>query len=72
MAYRIDQHLNKNFPFSFTAKTDDWMLFLLIDNLGYQQARNIEINIKMMKSKKFIENLKQFPEIIKRLTLKYE
>lgn len=39
LAYRMDQHLNKDYIKSFTAKADDWMVFWHIDNLGYDQAR---------------------------------
>jgi putative endonuclease len=46
LSYRIEQHLNKDFSDSFTAKTDDWELFLFIDDLHYDQARRIEEHIK--------------------------
>jgi putative endonuclease len=36
---RFSQHLNKTFSTSFTAKADDWSIFLKIENLEYQQAR---------------------------------
>jgi len=68
---RLDQHLNKDFTKSFTAKVDDWKLYLSIDDLIYQQARLIESHIKRMKSKVYIENLKKHPEIIEKLRSKY-
>jgi len=43
-----------------------------IDNLEYLQARKIEAHIKRMKSRKFIENLKKYPEIQKRLIKLYQ
>jgi putative endonuclease len=70
-SYRIDQHLSKEYFKSFTAKTDDWVLFWYEDNLEYKQARNIESYIKRMKSKIYIQNLKKYPKIISKLKEKY-
>ncbi|MBI4945403.1 MAG: GIY-YIG nuclease family protein [Bacteroidetes bacterium] len=53
---RIDQHLEKLYKNSFTAKTDDWELFFSIENIEYRQARHIEKHIKKMKSKQYIFN----------------
>ena len=71
LSYRIEQHLNKDFIRSFTAKTDDWELFFYVDDLQYAQARLIEEHIKKMKSKAYIQNLKKYPEIMQRLIVKY-
>lgn len=71
LSYRIEQHLNKEFTDSFTTRTDDWKLFLFCDDLKYEQARAIEMHIKQMKSKSYIQNLKKYPEIIEKLKLKY-
>ena len=71
LSYRIQQHFNKDFNNSFTAKTDDWELFFFVDNLHYDQARLIEQHIKQMKSKAYIQNLKKYPEIIQKLIVKY-
>ena len=68
---RIEQHISKHFRKSFTAKSDDWNLFFLNNNLQYQQARLIESHIKRMKSRKYIENLKKYPDIMERLIHKY-
>ncbi len=51
----------------YTATTNDWELFLFIESTDYSQAVRIEKHIKKMKSKTFIINLKQYPEIIERL-----
>jgi putative endonuclease len=72
LSYRIDQHLTKSFIKSFTAKSDDWEIFLSIDDLEYQQARSVELHIKKMKSKIYIENLKKYLAIAKKLIEKYE
>lgn len=50
---------------------EDWELYLSIDELTYQQARLIEIHIKKMKSKTYIQNLAKYPEIIERLKVKF-
>ena len=68
---RHEQHLNKEFKRSFTSRAGDWIIYLEINDLGYNQARKIELHIKRMKSRKYIENLKQYPEIIKRLIDRY-
>jgi len=65
-------HLDKDLGRGFTAKAADWKAFLVIDNLEYRQARSVESHIKRMKSRKYIEDLKRFPEISQRLILKYE
>ena len=70
-SYRIEQHFNKDFADSFTAKTDDWVLYFFVDDLEYEQARSIEEHIKKMKSKRYIQNLKKYPEIIQKLIMKY-
>jgi len=68
---RLSQHRNKEFQSSYTSKTDDWELFLSIEDLEYKQARNIEQHIKKMKSRKYIQNLDRYPDIINRLKEKY-
>ena len=69
---RFEQHLSKFYPNSHTSKADDWTPFLVIDNLSYSQARNIEKHIKKMKSKVYIRNLRKYPNIIHRLKEKYK
>jgi putative endonuclease len=65
VSYRIDQHINKEFAKAFTVNADDWMLFFFRDDLGYKQARLIERHIKNMKTKAYIQNLKNYPELLK-------
>ena len=71
LSERLNQHKLKYFSSAITKKTDDWILFLSIDGLLYQQARNIEKHIKKMKSALYIENAIRFPNIIQALILKY-
>ena len=55
----------------FTAKADDWELFLNIDCTSYSQALKIEKHIKSMKSSIYIKNLAQYPEIGLKLKEKF-
>ena len=56
----------------FTTKADDWELFLFIDNLEYKQALEIEAHIKKMHSKKYINDLKSYPELRDKLIHRYK
>ena len=71
-SYRIEQHLNKDFKDAFTTLAQDWTLFYFIDELGYEQARQIEKQIKKMKSSTYIRNLKEYPEIIEKLKERFK
>jgi putative endonuclease len=68
---RIEQHLSEHFPGAFTSTAKDWFIYFVIENWGYTQARKIEAHIKRMKSRKYIEDLKKYPEMTKRLTDRY-
>jgi putative endonuclease len=69
---RIDQHLSDFFAGAFTATAKDWIIYFHIDGLTYKQARSVEVHIKRMKSKKFIEDLKKYPELVEKLILLYK
>jgi len=70
---RLEQHLEKIYNNkAFTAKANDWKIFLAIKCSKKTQAFAIEKHIKRMKSKKYIENLNTYPEIITKLKMKYE
>ncbi len=64
---RLIEHRNKKFANSFTSVADDWELFLEISELEGSIARKIENHVKSMKSKKYIENLKKYPEMRSKL-----
>ncbi len=68
---RIDLHKQKKFQGAYTKISDDWELYLSINDLEYKQARAIESHIKRMKSKVYIENLLKYPIIIERLREQY-
>ena len=52
---------------SFTHKASDWEIFLLIPCDTKEKAVFIESRIKKMKSRKYIENLKKYPEMIEKI-----
>ena len=68
---RLVEHITGVFENSFTSKATDWVLFLKIENLEYNQARAIESHIKRMKSKIYIENMKNYPDLIEKLKVRY-
>jgi putative endonuclease len=51
----------------FTSAANDWEEFLFIECRDATQAIRVEKHIKKMKSRKYIENLKKYPEIIVKL-----
>ena len=54
---RIVKHNNQSYgKHRFTAKADDWELFLYIPTHEYLKATRIEKKIKSMKSAKYIRN----------------
>jgi len=64
-------HQSKKYKDSFTARASDWILFFTIDKMTLNQSRHIEVHIKKMKSRKYIQNIKGFPEMIEKLKRKY-
>ncbi len=68
---RIKKHLNNFYKNKYTAKAKDWVLYLKIDCETNDQARRIENHIKKMKSKKYINDLIKYPEILTALLAKY-
>ena len=67
---RLEFHKNADTR-KFTYNATDWILFLKIDCTNKKQALSIEKHIKNMKSKTYIQNLLQYPEIIQKLLEKY-
>ena len=68
---RLERHLEKYYENKFTGKISDWELFFEIDCDSMKQAMQIEKHIKKMKSKKYLNDLKKFPEISEKLKMKY-
>jgi putative endonuclease len=67
---RTNDHLKKKQD-GFTSNADDWELFLSISGLEYKPARKIETHIKKMKSRKYVEDLKRYPDLREKLIKKY-
>jgi len=68
---RILLHIEKQFKDSFTSRANDWELFHTIPCISRTQAMQIESHIKKMKSRKYILNVKEYPEISDKLKIKY-
>ena len=68
---RIDRHNNDYFDDKYTKSGKPWELFLEILCTNDNQARAIEKHIKSMKSKKYIQNLKTYPEIAEKLLARF-
>jgi putative endonuclease len=69
---RLERHLTKFYAKKFTATTSDWELFYQIPCSSLKQAMNIEKHIKRMKSKMYIQNLKEYPALAEKLQLRYD
>jgi putative endonuclease len=69
---RLNEHNNGKYSNSFTGKAKDWEVYYLVENLELTVALRIEKHIKRMKSRRYIENIKLYPEIIEKLILKYD
>ncbi len=69
---RIKLHNSGSFGYkSYTYKAFDWDLFLIIPCETIEQAVFTETRIKRMHSRKYIENLKKYPEIIEKILKEY-
>ena len=68
---RLDYHLTGIFKNSYTTKYDDWEIFFEIPNLSITTAIKIEAHIKKMKSKTYLQNLKQYPEMVQKLIVRF-
>ncbi len=71
LTVRLQQHLDGSFDHAFTKRATDWVVFLTICDLHYQQARAIEQHIKSMKSSQYIRNLKAYPELRQKLIKRF-
>jgi len=68
MNTRLEEHLQGKYLKSYTKKANDWVIYFRVDNLTLDLARKMEYHVKKMKSKKYIENLKAYPELLEKLT----
>ena len=67
---RMEFHRNPESR-KFTAKANDWEVFMKIECSSKEQGLKVESHIKRMKSKKYIYNLKSYPEMQIKLLNKY-
>ncbi len=68
---RILQHNTSFYKNSFTSKATDWELYTKIECKNRKTARAIEKHLKKMKSKRYLQNLKRYPEIGSKLLKRY-
>ena len=68
---RLEQHRMHIYSKGFTRRASDWELFYKAEGLNHVQARKIELHLKRMKSRKYVENLLVHPEIIEKLKDQY-
>ena len=65
-------HFHKNAEaHKYTHKADDWILMFTIACDNKSQMLGIEQHIKKMKSKTYIQNLIQYPEMVSKLKIQY-
>ena len=69
---RLNQHNTGYNNNSFSLKGIPWVAFLHLECNSREQARKVEMHIKKMKSKKYINNLKQYPEMQEKLLKRFE
>ena len=69
---RLKEHNDKAYEHSYTSKGAPWQPYLLIEALHSEQAYKIEKHIKNMKSTRYVMNLRCYPEMVLKLTARYE
>ncbi|NOS91139.1 MAG: GIY-YIG nuclease family protein [Cyclobacteriaceae bacterium] len=69
---RLAQHTEDPMKGSFTSKADDWKLIFNIECQSPSQGLRIEEHIKSMKSRKYIQNLCRYPEMVEKLLKRYQ
>jgi putative endonuclease len=69
---RIKQHNSGVYKNASSKIATDWNLFLKIECKSRTQALQIERHIKKMKSRKYLENLKKFPEMRTKLIIRFD
>ena len=52
---------------SFTSRSGDWELFIVIPCETIKEALFVESRIKKKKSRQFIRNLKKYPELLRKI-----
>jgi putative endonuclease len=68
---RVENHNNHYYDNKYTSKGIPWKVHWFHEIDSIDQALKIEKHIKSMKSRKFIGDIKKYPEIIEKLILRY-
>ncbi len=68
---RLERHNTSYYGSKWTERGKPWSLALVIECSGKGQALSIERHIKKMKSRKYMENLMQYPEMVSKLKEKF-
>ena len=68
---RLAKHNSSFYKNKYTSFTDDWEYFWFESCSSKEISLLIEKHIKKMKSRKYIQNLKKYPEIFEKLLNKY-
>lgn len=69
--HRLRQHNEQQHKSAYTASGVPWTLIYVISCGSRLQSRRIELHIKRMKSKIYIQNLQKYGEIAEKLLAKY-
>ena len=69
---RLAFHLSQKYGGTkYTALANDWQVYFQHLCNDISQARQIEAHIKKMKSRKYLSDLKRFPEMITKLLKRF-
>ena len=69
---RLRLHNTGFFIDAYTSIASDWELFYWIECESRKQTRGIEGHIKKMKSVKYYQSLRKYPEITAKLLARYK
>src|SRR5690606_22343678 len=69
---RLQKHNSGAYDNSFTSRIHDWELYFSIECATINQALGIEKHIKRMKSRRYTQNLKKYPTMVKQLLARYK
>lgn len=69
---RLSKHHEKYYAGKYTSISNDWELYVELVCQSINQSRKVEIHIKRMKSRKYIQDLKSYPEMREKLLLRYK
>lgn len=65
---RLEKHNDNGYGEKhYTSKSNDWELYIWIPVEKFDHSVRLERKIKSMKSSKYIENLKNYPELIEKI-----